>query len=127
MVKRTFFSEEPVVKTLNNDFLTNVHQVSFTERACLSKPIDRTEIFQIIKTFESGKSPGSDGLTINFYKTFFHILGDDLEHIFQLAYDTGEMSESQKMSYITLICKDDNHSDNMKFYRPISLLNTDIM
>ena len=52
-------------------------------------------------------------------------LGDDLEHIFQLAYDTGEMSESQKLSYITLLCKDENHSDDMKFYRPISLLNTD--
>ena len=35
------------------------------------------------------------------------------------------MSESQKLSYITLLCKDENHSDDMKFYRPISLLNTD--
>ena len=35
------------------------------------------------------------------------------------------MSNSQKLSYITLLCKDENQSDNMKFYRPISLLNTD--
>ena len=35
------------------------------------------------------------------------------------------MSDSQKLSYISLICKDSKNSHLMKNYRPISLLNTD--
>ena len=35
------------------------------------------------------------------------------------------MSSSQKLSYITLICKDKINSDDMKCNRPISLLNID--
>jgi hypothetical protein len=35
-------------------------------------------------------------------------------------------SESQKRSYITLICKDPVNHDNVKNYRPISLMNIDV-
>jgi hypothetical protein len=34
--------------------------------------------------------------------------------------------QSQKMSYITLICKDPVNHDNVKNYRPISLMNIDV-
>ena len=42
-----------------------------------------------------------------------------------MAYEAGELSETQKLSYITLICKDETRSEEMKCYRPISLLNID--
>ena len=71
------------------------------------------------------KSPGSDGLTSAFYLKFFHLFGNILCDIINLAYETGEMSDSQKRSYITLICKDETRGDEMKCYRPISLLNID--
>lgn len=35
------------------------------------------------------------------------------------------MSQTQKLSYITLICKDETRADEMKCYRPIYLLNID--
>ena len=71
------------------------------------------------------KSPGSDGLISAFYLKFFPLLGNTLCDIINLAYETGEMSDSQKHSYITLICKDETRADEMKCYRPISLLNID--
>ena len=40
-----------------------------------------------------------------------------------LAYRHGELSQTQRLSYITLICKDETRADEMKCYRPISLLN----
>ena len=73
---------------------------------------------------EPNKSPGNDGLS-SFYLTFFDIFGDVPTYIINLAYGENSLSSSQKLSYITLICKDKSHSDNMKNYRPISLLNID--
>ena len=66
------------------------------------------------------KSPGSDGLSSSFYLKFFDLLGDTLCNIINLAFENGELSDSQKLSYITLICKDETRSDEMKCYRPIS-------
>jgi hypothetical protein len=36
------------------------------------------------------------------------------------------LNKNQKMSYITLICKDPVNHDNVKNYRPISLMNIDV-
>ena len=71
------------------------------------------------------KSPGCDGLSSAFYLKFFHLFGDVLCDIINLAYETGELSNTQKWSYITLICKHESRADEMKCYRPISLLNID--
>ena len=71
------------------------------------------------------KSPGSDGLSSSCYLKCFHLLGDNLCKIINIADDKGEMSLTQRLSYITLICKDETRDDGMKCYRSISLLNVD--
>lgn len=71
------------------------------------------------------KSPGSDAQSNSFYLKFFDLLGATLCNIFNLVFKNGELSNSQKFSYLTLICKDETRSDKMKCYRPISLLNVD--
>ena len=71
------------------------------------------------------KTPGSDGISSLFLLTFFDILGPILCLLFNVAYDVGYMSDSQKLSYISLNCKDSKNSHLMKNNRPISLLNTD--
>jgi len=67
----------------------------------------------------------SDGLTSAFYLKYFTILGDVLLKVFNICYESGEISESQKLSYITLLCKDKNNSTDVKNYRLNSLLNVD--
>ena len=103
---RTFYqelySEEPIDRTINEVFLNNLPQVGNIDNDMLSRPIDKQEILKVLSEMEFGKSPGSDGLTPNFYKKLFHLFGDELDFFFQLAYDVGEMSDSQKLSYITL-------------------------
>lgn len=42
-----------------------------------------------------------------------------------LAFKEGHLSDTQKMGYITLLCKDSDNSTDVKNYRPISLLNCD--
>ena len=119
------YTEEPVDPSLNSLFLDNLPQVDISDNEYLKKKISKNEILTALKDMKPNKSPGSDGLSCSFYLKFFYLLGDTLCDVINLAFDKGELSESQKLSYITLICKDDSRSDEMKCYRPISLLNID--
>ena len=119
------YSEEPVDSSLNSLFLSDLPQVDSSDNEYLKKKITKDEILTALKDMKPHKSPGSDGLSCSFYLKFFHILGDALCNVINLAFDKGELSDSQKLSYITLICKDETRSDEMKCYRPISLLNID--
>ncbi|MES9883856.1 MAG: reverse transcriptase domain-containing protein [Sedimenticola sp.] len=122
---QTLYNEEPVQKEINYTFLGDLPQVSNLDNVSLTGRITKEEISCALKLMQSGKSPGNDGITSSFYLTFFDIFGDILETIFNLSYTTGMLSPSQRSSYITLLCKDSSRADDMKCYRPISLLNTD--
>ena len=121
----TLYSEEPVDSSLNFLFFDDLPKIDQSDNLFLEKKIEKDEILHALKEMKPNKSPGSDGLTNAFYLKFFHLFGDVLCKIINLAYETGELSETQKLSYITLICKDETRSEEMKCYRPISLLNID--
>ena len=119
------YNEEPVDASLNHFFLDNLPQVTPDDNTFLGRHIEKCDIIKALQAMQPNKSPGSDGLSRSFYLKFFHLLGDTLCSVINLAYENGELSRSQKLSYITLICKDDTRADEMKCYRPISLLNID--
>ena len=121
----TLYSEEPIDSSLNSLFFDDLPKIDHSDNLFLEKKIEKDEILHALKEMKPNKSPGSDGLTNAFYLKFFHLFGDVLCKIINLAYEAGELSETQKLSYITLICKDETRSDEMKCYRPISLLNID--
>ena len=57
---------------------------------------------------KDGRSPGNDGLTKEFYVAFFGFfgeLGPTMLKAFNLSFEKGELSKSQKQSVITLIQK----------------------
>jgi len=116
---------EPIDNSLNDVFLNNVPKVSNEDNDILSQDINKEEILLALKAMERNKSPGSDGLTVEFYLKFFDLFGNLLKCIYDKCFELGYMSPSQKLSYITLLCKDKNNSTDVKNYRPISLLNVD--
>ena len=71
------------------------------------------------------KTPGPDGLTVEFYRAFFPILGPTFLKLIQQIYEIDHLAESQNLSYITVIPKGPGKQTDMKNVRPISLLNTD--
>ena len=87
--------------------------------------ITMDECKEVLKSFSSGKSPGEDGFTWEFYNCFFDLLGEDLINCYNAAYKTGEMSISQRRGTITLIPKEDSNLLNLANWRPITLLNLD--
>ena len=69
------------------------------------------------------KSPGEDGLPVEFYKAFWKQLGSFLVKMYNECFESKELPLSMRKSVITLIHNKDDKSD-VTNYRPISLTNT---
>ena len=87
--------------------------------------LTKDECHASLKEFSKGKSPGTDGLTAEFYLKFWELLGQELVDSVNYAFKMGELSISQKRGIITLIPKTDKNKVFLDNWRPISLLNTD--
>ena len=73
----------------------------------------------------SGKTPGNDGLSIEFYKHFWHILKDPLLKSVKFSQINGSLSVSQRQAIIKLLEKREKDKRFIENWRPISLLNVD--
>ncbi|PIK55421.1 hypothetical protein BSL78_07692 [Apostichopus japonicus] len=73
---------------------------------------------------KNGKSPGSDGLPREFYRTFWAIIGPDIRAVFEDAFQNGLLNQSQRLGMITLLPKSGDPLDPHN-KRPITLLNVD--
>ena len=91
----------------------------------LEGAISEAEMVEALKTTPNGKSPGSDGLTAEFYKIFWTDIKDPLLKSVNAATTTGELSTTQKHGVITLLPKPGKDPLHLKNWRPISLLNQD--
>ncbi|PIK60995.1 pol-like protein [Apostichopus japonicus] len=72
---------------------------------------------------KNGKSPGSDGLPREFYRTFWAIIGPDIRAVFEDAFQNGLLNQSQRLGMITLLPSLGTPWIPNK--RPITLLNVD--
>ena len=70
------------------------------------------------------KSPGLDGLNVEFYRKFWDDIKTLIVSVFNFCYVKGELTNSQKIGGISLIYKK-NDPLSLDNYRPITLLNYD--
>ena len=84
------------------------------------------EIWDAIVSFMIGKSPGPDGLSIEFYKTNFSIIKYDLLAFFNKIKNSEFVPSKIKAGLITLIPKGDSASPDIANYRGITLNNVDL-
>jgi len=75
---------------------------------------------------EKGKSPGSDGLSAEFYLALWESLGQELVESLNSAFERGELTISQRRGIITLIPKKNKDKTVLNNWRSISMLNTDM-
>jgi len=102
----------------------NLRVLSKEQRERCEGMIKESEVKQVIKGMKNGKTPGSDGFPIEFYKVFWLDIGEYLLRSLNKAYDRGEVSLTQKQGIITCIPKSDER-ELLKNWRPITLLNID--
>ena len=79
----------------------------------------------MLGTFPKNKTPGIDGLTIEFYIALWPLFGGLLVDSLNYAFEFGELSNSQKQAIMTLTEKKGKEKRMIKNWRPISLINVD--
>ena len=91
----------------NNLFVqgTEIPKLSDDMRNICEGRLSTKECFDCLQSFESNKSPGNDGLTVEFYKRFCTSIGNLLVDSLNYSYEYGELSNTQKQAVITLIEK----------------------
>ena len=128
-VYQTFFTDLFAKKDTQTDLQPNLLRnisasPTTTQNDLLSLPISLDELFSALHSMKNNKSPGLDGLTKEFYCTFWHVIGEDLLEVFRDSLTVGTLTDSQKMGLITLAPKDGDNLDPRN-KRPITLLNVD--
>ena len=74
---------------------------------------------------QNNKSPGNDGLSKEFYETFWEELKKPFMYAIQKSYNIKQLCVSQKQAVIKLVKKKGRDKRFIKNWRPISLLNVD--
>jgi len=90
----------------------------------LNQPIDIEEIRLALSTGKRQKTPGSDGLDREFYKTHWKTMKDDLRNVLNQMYLNKAITPQQKQGVIICLPKHDR-AQKPTDYRPITLLNDD--
>ena len=83
------------------------------------------ECLEALQYMESEKTPGTDGLPAEFYKVFWKDISSILISALNFAYESGQLSVTQKRGIIKLIPKKDADPSLIKNWRPLTLLNCD--
>lgn len=130
---RDFFAELYTSRTPNerdsmNHFLENIPFPRLTEDqiSMLDAPLTTDEIAEALAGFTRSKSPGSDGLPVEFYLQYSELLIPKLLALYNYALETFELPPSLREATIVLIPKPDKDPRYPASYRPISLLQVDI-
>ena len=120
-----YTSKKPSPESIN-DFVDSVNLPLLSEnrRDVCDGEVSFQECERAINNIKSNKSPGEDGLPIEFYKAFWNEIGQFLVDVYNECFQKGELPLSMRKSVITLIFKKGDRTDILN-YRPISLTNTD--
>jgi hypothetical protein len=95
---------------------------SLQETQDLEADLVLDELTDAIEQLGTAKVPGSDGLTVRFFRFFWASLGPLLLRVWNVSTEEGHLPGSLQLALITLIHK--KQARNLwKNYRPISLLN----
>ena len=120
------FKETNIGGKPDDSWFSGLPTISDSLKEDLEKPICINDLTHaLFKELKPSKSPGSDGLTVMFYRSFWAQLSPLLMNSYKEGWQEGDLSNSQKESVIRLIEKKDKSRDTIKGWRQISLLQLD--
>ena len=106
-------------------FDDSIKKFEETDKEICEGLITELECAKALKDMQNNKSPGSDGITVEFYKMFWNTIKKYYVNSINYSFEAGSLTELQKQSIITLIPKQNKDITTLDNWRPISLLNVD--
>ena len=100
----------------------NLPKLNDDQCALWKKGITEEEVKHELNKMEINKSPGNDGLTKEFYETFWDYVKVPLLLSFNMAFLKKELSTSQKQAVIKLIKKKDRNKRFGELYLYLMLM-----
>ncbi|CAM2106491.1 unnamed protein product [Caretta caretta] len=98
--------------------------VTMGDRDRLELPLTLAEFSEALRRMPTNKSPGMDGLTVEFYRAFWDIFGPDLVTVWTESLQSGVLPLSCRRAVLALLPKKGDLR-YLRNWRPISLLSTD--
>lgn len=86
------------------------------DKELLIKPFSKREVYQTLKSMPCNKSPGLDGMNIEFYLFYWKLVGDHFFNGIHHFYDTALIPRSYRQTFVALIPK-----KKTLFWLPISI------
>ena len=122
---KALFSKDSLNMQIQTQIIDDLDlSLSDLEREQCEGLFTKDELSAALKGLQTGKSPGSDGLPVEFYSVFWDLLCDPLLAVLNDCFRAGSLCASQREALLRLIYKKDDKR-LAKNWRPISLLNCD--
>lgn len=120
------YSEEPVTHCHRDTILQCINkQVSNRDKETCDQNITLADLTDSLNHMTKNKSPGHDGLTVEFYLKFWNVLGPLFADVVIEIKKSNMLSPTMKRGIISLIYKKKGDKKLLKNWRPITLLNVD--
>ena len=119
------YSESEIDYNAQTSLLEGIPRVLIqVDRDCCEGEIALHEASRAMKNLKLDKVPVPNGLTVEFYKCFWDLLGPKLVEVANESFKDKELSEPMKESVTRILFKKGDRK-NLNNWRPISLLNVD--
>lgn len=123
---QALYEEQEVDVDVGDGFLHYLDKpLTDTQLQALEGGLTLDEVERSVFSFQLGKSPGSDGLPIEFFRVFWDLVKADMVEVFAECLRDKTLSESMRDGVISLLYKNKGERMDLKNWRPITLLNAD--
>ncbi|KAK3557706.1 hypothetical protein QTP70_034952 [Hemibagrus guttatus] len=122
---KLYSSERSGAQIVEGSFLKDLPKLSEQAARELDRELTLAELHKALQGMENGRSPGIDGLPVEFYKAFWAVIGQDVLEVLRDSMNVGQLPLSCRRAILTLLPKKGDLT-HLKNWSPVSLLCTDI-
>ncbi|KAK3520120.1 hypothetical protein QTP70_014376, partial [Hemibagrus guttatus] len=122
---KLYSSERSGAQIVEESFLKDLPKLSEQVARELDRELTLAELHKALQGMENERAPGIDGLSVEFYKAFWAVIGQDVLEVLRDSMNVGQLPLSCRRAVLTLLPKKGDLT-HLKNWRPVSLLCTDI-